>query len=222
MKSTVVVDGGVPLRGLAVPGALTAGGEDQGFVENRAEHVDFPALDGRRVGEDLETRPRGPRLVVGEVELATRPVVVVPADHCQYLARFRVHADQCGVVEVIEVAFLRDLVAHDLLRHVLQVQVEAGVDAVALAIVGRDAVGLLRERLQDVVDEVGRLEFRDRRENRQFDGIGSLGLGGRDVLFADHRGQHLCLPLLGRFEVDDRVVPRRCLRQPGEHGRLRQ
>ena len=67
-------------------------------------------------------------------------------------------------MKVVEAALLRHLVADHLLRHVLEIQVEAGVDAIAPLIAGIDAV-FLGERLQDIVDEVGRLEFGDRRED---------------------------------------------------------
>ena len=114
-------------------------------------------------------------------------------------------------MEVVEIPLLRDLLMDDPLREVLQIEIEAGVDAVTPTVVGVDLV-VLRQCLEDVVDEIGCLELDDRWEDLQLDRIGRLGLRRGDVLLADHRGEHLRLSLLGGLQVHHRVVLRRCLR----------
>ena len=122
-------------------------------------------------------------------------------------------------MEVVEVALLRDLLVDDLLRHVLQVQVQAGVDAIAIAIAGLDVVAA-GQRLEDIVDEVGSLELGRGGEDLELFGVGDLGLRRADGLFAHHPGQDLRLSLLGRDEVRQRVVLAGRLRQAGQHGGL--
>ena len=99
------------------------GRKDQGRIEDGRDHVELPAFDGGRIRVDLEGRPRlaGP---VRHVDPATRPVVVVAADHGEDLAGLGIHADQRGVVKVVEVAFLRDLIPDHLLGDVLQVEIQ--------------------------------------------------------------------------------------------------
>ena len=130
------------------------GREDEWRVEDGRDHVEFPALDRGGVGEDLEGRARLTGCV-RHVDPAARSVVVVAPDHGENFAVARVFADQRRVVEVVEVAFLRDLVAHDLFRDALQVEVERRVDPVAATVTGMDVV-LLGQGLQDVPAGRGR------------------------------------------------------------------
>ena len=90
-----------------------------------------------------------------------------------------------------------------------------------MPIAGQDLV-LLPQRLQHVVDEVGRLEAIDGWMDLQFRRVGGVCvfLGGEVVL--DHRLQDIELALLRRRQVDKRVVLRRRLGKPRQHARLGQ
>ena len=165
METPVIVERNVFSEATHEPRTIATDGEDHRVVKDGAQHVHLATLDRGGVGEDLEAGSGRTRHVIGKVELSARPCVVVPADHREDLARLGVHADEGGIVEVVVIPLLRDLFAHHLLRHVLEVQVEAGVHAIPLAVVIGivDVVRGLGERLQDIVDEVRCLEFRDRR-----------------------------------------------------------
>ena len=58
-------------------------------------------------------------------------VAVVATDHRQDFTGPRILAHQGRVVKVVVVAFLGDLIADNLLRHVLEVEVERGIDPAA-------------------------------------------------------------------------------------------
>ena len=119
-------------------------------------------------------------------------------------------------MEVVVVAVTIDLVANHRLRQVLEVEVERGVDAVALAVAGAD-VELLFEHLQDVIDEVRRLQRIARVERLQLLVLRRQRLRGRDHLLRHHGVQHVELPNLRLSGVDQRAVLRRRLRQSGQH-----
>ena len=78
------------------------------------------------------------------------------------------------------------------------------------------------QRLQHIVDEIGCLVLIDRRIDAWLRRIGGVGLFLGDEVVLHHRAQHLELALLGGGKIDQRVVLRRRLRQPGEQARLRQ
>ena len=206
-------------RGIRLEAAGAAPGwKDQGGVEHGRDHVEFAALDRGRVGEDLERRP-GLAWRVRHVDPAARPVVVIAANHGEDFAGLGIHADQRGVVEVVVIALLRDLVSHHLLRHQLQVEIERGVDAIPAPVPRLDVI-LQPQRLQHVVDEVGGQEMIGGRIDLQLRRVGRIRLFLGDEVVLDHCREHGELALLRGRQVDERVVLRGRLRQPGEHARL--
>ena len=184
-------------RGIRLEAAGAAPGwKHQGGVEHGGDHVEFAALDRGRVGVDLEGRA-GLAGRVRHVDPATRPVVVIAPDHGEDFAGLRVHADQRGVVEVVVVALLRDLIAHHLFRQQLEVQVERGVDTVTTPVARLDVV-LLPQRLQHIVDEVGRQVMVGGRVDLQLGRVGRVRFHLGDEVVLDHRRQDRELARLRR------------------------
>ena len=212
----------VVLRGIGLEAVFAAAQrEDHRLVPDGADHVQAAAFDRGSVGEHLEGGSRLAGVGGCHVDLAARTVVVVAAHHGQHLAGLWIHGNQRAVVEVVVVPEPGDLASDDGLRQVLNVQIETGVDAVALTVAGADVV-LLVQHLQHIVDEVRRLQLVRRIEELELLVLRRQRLRGRDHFLGNHGVEDFCLARLRPRRVDQRAVLRRRLRQPGKHGGLPQ
>ncbi len=178
-------------------------------------------LKGGDVGDRLDRRSRllqRQRLVHLAVDVGV--VKVGAADHGQDLAGVGSERYQgaVGGLLVLEGRHVgRDLLLGDL----LQARIEGGGHAHSATVQHIGAI-LLLQYLVDPDDKVGRLHVQPLRLERDLLGLGRFSLGGGDVSFLGHQGQHHPLAALGLFQVGVGVPVGRRLGQPGQHGRLGQ